>query len=608
MDLQGSIESEENIGDIILKVEDSEIKCSKQELINKSEYFQAMFKFKEKREKFIELHSVEASAVKILVDWVNTNNIECVNNMNEDELFDLLQASNMLQFVTVQEACVVSLTAMLNFQNCFRIKKQADFLSEKRLFNAANAFCLWNFKKVVSSEAFVKLELDDVKTYLRNLQINVEREACIVDAVFTWILYEVERTEFLLTLIVETVIFPKLSIAECQLLCKSDLVQNCGNVRVLFECIISIKNGEKSVIDEDEVDTKDNPSKLQTARKLLENDSIRHLPTQPCVVGHRLEPPVPGNLPTMPCQRHNIKRVACVLMYNRRTGEVEEVVDMAERVKAGWKPFHDGEGPGEANGYKVIDLDGGFIVLGGEFDLGKSNWNSSVLKYCSMEDAWTSLTPLENSRRHHSLVRIESKIYLIGGYGKHRKILNTVEVLDTVSGKVTQCDNLPVPLHHAAATHWRGRIYVFGQFMVCYLEPGVTDTWKKVENFEMPRLEFSTALSSKTHIYLTSTHCHELYRFNPDPTKLSPDQLSTDCKDKFEPMELMGKFSKETHNTTIVDNVIYNFNTEDFDDERVVECFDIQQSKFSVLWKKDCPKMDFSPNYSLGCFPIVSYD
>ena len=135
-------------------------------------------------------------------------------------------------------------------------------------------------------------------------------------------------------------------------------------------------------------------------------------------------------------------------------------------------------------------------------------------RYCAMEDAWSSLAPLENSRRHHSLVRLENKIYLIGGFGKHRIILNTVEVLDTVSGEVTQCDNLPVPLYGAAATHFGGRIYVFGQLMVCYLEPGVIDTWRKIENIEMPRnAKFSTALSSKTHVYLTSTHFHELYRY-----------------------------------------------------------------------------------------------
>ena len=96
------------------------------------------------------------------------------------------------------------------------------------------------------------------------------------------------------------------------------------------------------------------------------------------------------------------------------------------------------------------------------------------------------------------------------------------------------------------------------------------------------------------------------FRFDPDASitipggSLVPEGRPT--------LEFVGKFSKETHNTTIVDDVIYNFNTEEFDDERVVECCDTKTGTFSVLWKRDCPDWDFSPNYCLGCFPLVCYN
>jgi len=592
-----------NQDNIILKVDDSEIKCSKQELSNKSEYFQAMFKFKEKKEKIIELHSVEANAVQILVDWVHTNNTKCIENLKEETLFDLLQASNMLQFVIIQEACVLRLMSSLNLQNCFQIKKHADILSERKLFNSANRFCLWNFKKLINLEAFLELELDEVIKYLKDLKINVEREASIVEAILIWISHFIseagERSpptcktnSHFWILITETVIFSRLSTPECEQFVRNDLVQKDKTVMALFQSVIYLKNKEDKNLNENPCDNV-NASILTIAKQLLENKNIRQLPRQPCVIGHRLEPAANGS---SGCGRHNMERVACVFMYDRRTGRVKEVVEMAKRVRAGWKPQQD-EGPVEASGYKAIELDGGFIVLGGEFALGKSNWNSSVLKYCAMEEEWKSLAPLQHPRRHHSLVRVGSKIYLIGGFGKHRIILDTVEVLDTLTGELTECDSLPVPLYRPAAAHFKGRIYVFGKFMACYLEPGLKDTWTKIENVELPRhIEFSTALASDTHIYLTSSHSHELYRFNPNHGQ-SEKRL-----------EFIGKFSKETHNTTIIDDIIYNFNTEDFDDERVVECYDIDQSKFTVLWKEDCPNMDFSPNYCLGCFPIVSYD
>ena len=142
-------------------------------------------------------------------------------------------------------------------------------------------------------------------------------------------------------------------------------------------------------------------------------------------------------------------------MFNRATGEVEEVVDMVDKVKSGWRPEGEGEGGPEASGYKVTALDGGFIVLGGEFALGKSNWNRSVVKWCGVADEWSHLPPLLHPRRHHSLVRVGTDIYLLGGFGKHRIILDSVEVLDTVTGVSRECAGLPEPMYRPAATEFK---------------------------------------------------------------------------------------------------------------------------------------------------------
>ena len=72
-------------------------------------------------------------------------------------------------------------------------------------------------------------------------------------------------------------------------------------------------------------------------------------------------------------------------------------------------------------------------------------------------------------------------------------------------------------------------------------------------------------------------------------------------------LELLGSFTTEANNTCIVNEVIYNFNSEEFGDEHVVESFDTRTQQFQVLWKKDIPDWDFSPHYCLGCFPLVNY-
>ena len=72
-------------------------------------------------------------------------------------------------------------------------------------------------------------------------------------------------------------------------------------------------------------------------------------------------------------------------------------------------------------------------------------------------------------------------------------------------------------------------------------------------------------------------------------------------------VQLVGKFSNEAQNICIVDNVIYNFTTDQFDYKSSIETYDISRKKFDNLWEKNTDDFDFSPYYSSGCFPVVIY-
>ena len=49
--------------------------------------------------------------------------------------------------------------------------------------------------------------------------------------------------------------------------------------------------------------------------------------------------------------------------------------------------------------------------------------------------------------------------------------------------------------------------------MVLRYQPSPVDSWTRL-NISLPtNIEFSTALATETHIYLTSAHAHELYRY-----------------------------------------------------------------------------------------------
>ena len=72
------------------------------------------------------------------------------------------------------------------------------------------------------------------------------------------------------------------------------------------------------------------------------------------------------------------------------------------------------------------------LFTGGEYSLGKSDWNRDVWTYDTITSKWKACAPLETCRRHHSVCVSEERgeAYLVGGYSTHRKRLMRMERVD----------------------------------------------------------------------------------------------------------------------------------------------------------------------------------
>lgn len=74
-----------------------------------------------------------------------------------------------------------------------------------------------------------------------------------------------------------------------------------------------------------------------------------------------------------------------------------------------------------------------YILGGGMLDC---KLNFDCWKYDTLRCTWMEIGDIPSPRRNHSAVAINNRyIMLIGGFGKYRVVLDTVEVFDTVSGK-----------------------------------------------------------------------------------------------------------------------------------------------------------------------------
>ena len=119
-------------------------------------------------------------------------------------------------------------------------------------------------------------------------------------------------------------------------------------------------------------------------------------------------------------------------------------------------------------------------------------------------------------------------------------------------------------------------------------------------NFNMPKdVEFKKAMPTSDHIYLTANHKSELYRFDPD-------QTSSEKKEKLV-IELVGTFSRSPQNVCLIEEegIIYNFSD---DGKPSIETYNTVTKEFKIVWEADVGSIEFSSNYSLGCFPLVAFN
>ena len=73
-------------------------------------------------------------------------------------------------------------------------------------------------------------------------------------------------------------------------------------------------------------------------------------------------------------------------------------------------------------------------ISGGEMGLGRNKWALDVCCFDVLRCVWSQVTKLQAPRRHHSAIGWDHFLYLIGGFGKHRILQDSVQCYDTRKG------------------------------------------------------------------------------------------------------------------------------------------------------------------------------
>lgn len=302
-------------------------------------------------------------------------------------------------------------------------------------------------------------------------------------------------------------------------------------------------------------------------------------------------------LPAFPCCVGRYKKLPFVFMFDPETSKLDPFLSLHEKATLDHTT---------ATGFQVGSSGTALYIFGGEFSLGRGNWNKKVWKYDTLTDEWTQVTNLEDPRRHFSLAFDgNDSFYLLGGFGRHRVILDRMDRFQESTGEVYPCSSLPEPILHMKTFFHQGKVYALKNHKQMFVYDVKEDKWSRAfSHVNFPQTELldfnfvlNTGSTTQSYVFATAQGRKELFCFPVIPFRPESKQ---DCTTE-------GHFQHEAQNLCLIGDIIYNFFSDQFEHFSSIESYDIQSRKFNVIFKSEDSKIDFSPYYSFGCFALIKY-
>lgn len=163
--------------------------CHKALLSARSSYFKVMFTadMRERSNSVIKLSGVDCGVLGALVDYVYTAQVR----ITESTVQSLLEAADLLQFVSVKRACEEFLVRLLDVDNCLGMHAFSQLHLCPDLEREARRMMLSRFTELVQQEEFLELDRERLKSLLA-VNLTVQRDEVLIDALAKWITHDLD--------------------------------------------------------------------------------------------------------------------------------------------------------------------------------------------------------------------------------------------------------------------------------------------------------------------------------------------------------------------------------------------------------------------------------
>ena len=166
--------------------------CHRIIVANSSPYFQALLthKFKENDLNSIELRDIEPQIFSLLLHYIYSRKIE----LDDNDVQELLIASDMLQLDEVVQFCCHFLSVSLNEKNVLDVWKLANELECTSLRNNAEHYILTHFRNLIKLDMMKLIPRDLLIKIISNDDLIVDNEQQVLEAILIWYINNHEQS------------------------------------------------------------------------------------------------------------------------------------------------------------------------------------------------------------------------------------------------------------------------------------------------------------------------------------------------------------------------------------------------------------------------------
>ena len=457
-----------------------------------SSYFKTMFEteMKEKYADIVTIDGVDASSLESLLNFIYTEEI-CINQQN---VFDLLAASDYLQFDDAKQLCFDFLSSILSVETCFKVLNMADLYQNNYLLNQVFEFISENFAQILSNQDFKFQPKKYLLEILVNLNSDCVEERLVYDAIIGWVKHEEKRKDYL------TELFQRLNLNKFSL---SFLAETVATEALVIENHSCLKLVTKTLVANLQERVSRHPSKIlglggeETQNEVFAvyGDDGKVYPALPqkvnlycllniddfvyCIGTTRndFEVSTVGKIWRLKLYEINMKweKVTSITIekYNLRAAVYKNGIVVTDR--------YDEEGNLSAkffdpllnqwsalpsmnqdrSGHALVTYNGCLYCLGG-YNYDDHATLSSVVMLSDVNGFWQPVEPMQTERDEFTAVSIMDTIYAIGGRDNQLQSIKSVEKYDPHLNKWVYVNEMNIARWGHSACVMQNKIYVVG--------------------------------------------------------------------------------------------------------------------------------------------------